>query len=58
VLNSSVISRPTFIAPPQPTTITFTLSVTDTFGLSSEPDLVRIKVSRNYPVYLPLVINY
>ena len=57
VLSSAVISQPTFTAPAQPSLITFTLSVTDTLGLGSVPDLVQIQVVHRYPVYLPLVMK-
>jgi hypothetical protein len=58
VLSSAVISRPTVTAPTQPTIITFTLTVTDTLSLGSEPDLVQIRVVPKHQVYLPLVINF
>ena len=45
VLSSAVISRPTFTAPSISTVLTFTLTVTDAFGLSSLPDQVTVLVN-------------
>ena len=44
VSNATVVS-PTFTAPGSPTVITFTLTVTDSKGLTSVPDTVVITVS-------------
>jgi len=57
VLSSDTISQPTFIAPAQPTVMTFTLRVTDTLGLGSEPDLVQIRVIPKHRIYLPLMLR-
>ena len=55
VLNSYTINRPTFIAPAVPTILTFTLVVTDTLALASEPDQVQIDVMPKHYIYLPLI---
>jgi hypothetical protein len=57
VLNSNTISRPTFTALPQPTIITFSLTVSDTFGLSSQPDWIQVQIVPTYHIYLPLVLK-
>ncbi len=49
------LSRTTFIALPTPTVLTFTLTVTDTSGLS-DVDEVVITVDK-YRLYLPLVLR-
>ncbi len=40
VLNSNVVSQPTFTAPDTPAVLTFTLVVTDAYSLASTPDQV------------------
>ena len=45
ILSDSTAISPTFIAPDSPTVITFTLTVTDSFGLASAPDSVVVTVS-------------
>jgi PKD repeat protein len=55
VLNSYTISQPVFIAPAAPTTLTFTLVVTDAMDLASEPDQVQINVMAKHYIYLPLI---
>jgi len=53
-----VLSVTTFTAPATPTVLTFTLTVTDTTGLASAPDLVVITVRPlRYDLYLPLVLR-
>jgi hypothetical protein len=49
-------AAPNFIAPADPVTLVFNLVVTDSLGLSSEPDLVVIEV-QGYKLYLPMIIN-
>ena len=44
VLSSESVSRPTFSTPASPTWLTFTLRVTDAFGLASDAESVGIKV--------------
>lgn len=44
VLSSESVSRPTFSAPASPTWLTFTLRVTDAFGLASGAESVGIKI--------------
>jgi hypothetical protein len=57
VLSSNTISRPTFTAPGTPTVLTFTLTITDSLGLSDPtPDSVVITVTKHY-IYLPLIIR-
>lgn len=45
LLNSAVISRPTFTAPITPNVLTFTLRVTDAYGLVSVIDTTDIRVN-------------
>ncbi len=54
-LNDPTASRPTFIAPGTPGVLIFTLTVTDSGGLSSQ-DTVEITVAL-YTIYLPLVMK-
>ncbi len=42
LLSSAVISRPTFLAPAAPSVVTFTLRVTDAYGLASALDAVAV----------------
>ena len=54
---SPALSVTTFTAPSAPTVLTFTLTVTDYWGLASTPDEVVVKVA--YLAYLPLTVkNY
>jgi hypothetical protein len=55
-LSDSAVVSPTFTAPGTPTTLTFTLVVTDALGLSSAPDTVVIAVTEYY-IYLPLMLR-
>jgi len=57
---NSALSVTTFTAPDAPAVLTFTLTVTDTTGLASAPDLVVITVRPSrYELYLPLALrNY
>ena len=50
VLSSEVVSRPTFTGPGSGSVLTFSLIVTDEFGLASTPDEVIVKV--NFLTYL------
>ncbi len=57
VTYSEELSVTTFTAPGAPTVLTFTLVVSDDWGLVSAPDMVVVKVG--YMVYLPLTLkNY
>ncbi|HLF26949.1 MAG TPA: FG-GAP-like repeat-containing protein [Anaerolineae bacterium] len=59
VLSSAIISRPAFTAPGAASVLTFSLTVTDAFGLASAPDLVVITVTPYRYLYLPVVMrNY
>ncbi|MEA3340211.1 MAG: PKD domain-containing protein, partial [Chloroflexota bacterium] len=51
---SSAIS-PTFTAPDDPTVLIFTLTITDSFGLSD--DAVTTVTVEQYHIYLPLVLR-
>ena len=55
-LSNPAASKPTFFAPWMPTTLTFSLVVTDSLLLSSPPDSVSIFVIGN-SIYLPLTIR-
>jgi PKD repeat protein len=57
VLSSAVISQPIFMAPAASAVLTFTLTVTDSLNLASDPDLVQITVIPKHHVYLPLIIR-
>ena len=57
VLSSAVISRPTFSAPSAPVVLTFTLTVTDSLSLASDPDQVQIDVLPVYQLLLPVIIK-
>jgi hypothetical protein len=59
--NSHVVS-PTFTAPLSPSVLSFTLVVTDSLGLSSQPDTVVVKVMdisipSSNRLYLPMVVS-
>jgi hypothetical protein len=57
-LSDPTLAAPTFTAPGHPCTLTFALSITDYFGLPSEPptDIVRVTVPPF--VHLPLISRY
>ena len=50
------LSVTTFTAPSTPQVLTFTLTVTDSLGLASAPDIVVLAV-RNYSIYVPLIMR-
>ncbi len=55
LLSNNTISKPTFIAPfITPNILTFTLTVTDSLGMTSIPDTMVITVTEHH-IYLPLV---
>jgi hypothetical protein len=57
ISNPTVVS-PTFTAPNAAGVLTFTLTVSDSFGLVSTPDTVEITVTKSqFCIYLPLVLN-
>jgi photosystem II stability/assembly factor-like uncharacterized protein len=60
-LSSSIVVNPSFTAPNYPAELTFSFVVTDSLGLSSSPDLVKIIVSEpppdEYLIFLPLIIK-
>jgi CSLREA domain-containing protein len=45
LLNSTVVSRPTFTAPATPSVLTFTLRVTDAYGLASVIDTTVVRAN-------------
>jgi len=49
-LSGSSVVTPTFMAPTSPAVLTFTLTVTDNFGLASAPDNVVITVIEEEPI--------
>jgi hypothetical protein len=56
-LNSVAVVSPTFTVPDSATALTFTLTVTDSFGLAAPiPDEVVVTVA-NYDFYLPLILK-
>ena len=59
ILSSAAISQPTFTAPGTPTILTFTLSVTDSYGLPTlAPDQVIVTVIQPQAyIYLPLILR-
>lgn len=57
-LSDATVVSPTFTAPATPTVLTFTLTVTDAFGLASTPDSVAVTVrGAMHYVYLPVVLR-
>ncbi len=56
-LNNPTAVNPTFTAPGSPTTLTFSLVVTDNHSLSSLPDQVVIIIIERYNVFLPVTIK-
>jgi predicted RNA-binding protein with TRAM domain len=59
-LSSPNAVNPTFTAPDSPTSLTFTLSVTDSFGLADPtPDevVVTVQAVPNFTQYLPLILK-
>ena len=56
VLDNPALASPTFISPLTPSTLTFSLVVTDSFMQSSLPDTVSIFVT-GIKVYIPIVIR-
>ncbi|MGC9356789.1 MAG: PKD domain-containing protein, partial [Anaerolineae bacterium] len=58
-LDYASTAAPIFTAPEEDTVLTFTLRVTDTYGLAdATPDVVQIRVTdTNYEIYLPLVLR-
>jgi hypothetical protein len=57
-LSSTAAVMPTFVAPAEPAVLTFTLSVTDSFGEPGvSPDQVVVRVREPFYSYLPVVVN-
>jgi hypothetical protein len=57
-LSATDVVSPSFTAPGTPGLLTFTLTVTDTYGLASEPDSVSVTVESGMrEVFLPLVLR-
>ena len=61
-LSNSHVASLTFTAPPSPSILSFTLVVTDSLGLSSQPDAVVVKVldisiDSSSRLYLPMVVS-
>jgi hypothetical protein len=57
-LSNATAQKPTFVAPPEPAVLTFSLYVTDSFGAPDiSPDEVVIRVRTLYYVYLPVATN-
>ncbi len=59
-LSATDLVSTTFIAPPAPGVLTFTLAVTDSLGLRSTPDLVTVAVTVEMSelfTYLPIVLK-
>jgi hypothetical protein len=54
-LSGADTAAPSFTTPDSPDTLTFSLVVTDSLGLESEPDMVVIEVQ--FDCYLPMVIQ-
>ncbi len=59
LLSSTTISQPTFTAPGTPAILTFTLTVTDSYGLPAlAPDQAIVTVTQpDIRIYLPLVMR-
>jgi hypothetical protein len=57
-LSSSSAISPTFIAPVETAVLTFTLTVTDSLGAVSSPDVVQVNVAKGeFFVYLPTILK-